>query len=329
MPFDEFMSRALYDPAHGYYTAGIAEVGGRHGDFATSATLSDGLGKAVAAWIRSEIARLRWPGPVPVIEMGAGNGALAATVLKSLGWLGRRRVRYHLVEVSPVLRELQRRRLGRRIAAWHDSPEAALASVGGRALLFSNELVDAFPAKWLRFGNGVWHEIWTSFDPVRGLREEFRELSEGLVPETFSAIALPHPIDGQRIEILPSYRQWLRDWIPHWQAGSMLTIDYGEATAEAIYSKRLGGTLRGYFRHQRVEGGSVYARFGKQDLTADVNFADLAAWGQECGIETVALTPQRRFLERYGCGEDAMAESEAGEAFWVLEQRREGSPPHL
>lgn len=319
--FDEFMAAALYDREHGYYLSGIAEVGGRQGDFATSATLSDGLGRAVAHWLGAESEHHGWTGPVHVIEIGAGNGALAATVLKSLGWLGRRRIRYHIVEVSPVLRALQQRRLGRR-AAWHDSPTEALKSAGGRALLFSNELIDAFPAKWLRFGSGGWSEIHVSFHRDRGLREEFRPLPADCEAATYSALDLPDPGEGQRIEILPSCRRWFRDWVPYWESGSMLTIDYGGPTAATVYAGRPDGTLRAYFRHERMGGAGVYARFGRQDLTSDVNFADLISWGCELGLKTVALSPQRDFLEARSGGNDPMAGPGPGEAFWVLEQRR-------
>ncbi|MCB1205300.1 MAG: SAM-dependent methyltransferase [Verrucomicrobiae bacterium] len=319
MPFDEFMALALYDAEHGYYTTGIGEVGGREGDFATSATLSAGLGLGIAAWIREESARHRWSGPVAVIEVGGGNGALAAGILKSLGWWRRRSIRYHLVEVSPVLRGLQRKRLGRSVS-WHDTVVEALDAAGGRALLFSNELVDAFPAKWLRFSEGSWREVWVRLEGGN-LSEEFRELSDGLVGELFSALALTDPPEGQRIEIHPSFRRWLRDLAPHWREGSMLTIDYGADTAAEIYARRPGGTLRAYHRHERIEGGGVYSRFGKQDLTCDVNFADLVRWGEELGWETVRLGSQGKFLERFGSARDAMADDGPGTAFRVLEQR--------
>jgi SAM-dependent MidA family methyltransferase len=63
----------------------------------------------------------------------------------------------------------------------------------------------------------------------------------------------------------------------------MLTIDYGANSAEEIYDRRPGGTMRAYHRQQRIEGGGIYARFGRQDLTSDVNFADLVRWGEALG----------------------------------------------
>jgi len=360
LPFDEFMAAALYDPEHGYYTTGIADVGGRGGDFATSATLSWGLARAIAGWITEEIARLDWRGPVAVIEVGGGNGALAASVLKALGWWRRRSIRYHLVEVSPVLRELQQAKLVKRrwslshlkergrprpraevprptsgpVAApllehgqavvWHESIVTALEAVGGKALIFSNELVDAFPAKWLRWDGTRWEEVFVAYDPAQGLGEVFRELPTGLSTDEYSAMTLTEPPLGQRIEILPSFRKWLHELASHWHEGAMLTIDYGADSAEEIYNRRPGGTMRAYHRQQRLEGGGIYARFGKQDLTSDVNFADLVRWGEALEWETAGLSTQRAFLARYGVGTDPLASEGVGEAFRVLVQRKQG-----
>lgn len=328
MSFEDFMAMALYDPEIGYYTTGISDVGGRSGDFATSATLSGAIGKAVAGWIEAEIRERQWKGPVPLIEVGGGNGSLAATVLKSLGWRGRRRVRYHLVEVSPPLREKQQKRLNRHGVTWHGDIGAALREAQGQALIFSNELVDAFPAKWLRWraDPGVWQEVCVRYDPASGLKEVFREVPGDLTPATYSAMSLSHRPDGQRIEVLPSFRRWITGLSLHWQSGAMLTIDYGGPTAEAVYHRRPRGTMRAYFRHERIEGGGVYGRIGKQDITAEVTFADLVKWGEALGIETVRLSAQRDFLERFGAGQDMMAGDGAGEAFQVLEQRRGRAP---
>lgn len=321
MPFEEFMALALYDPEHGYYTRGIADVGGTRGDFATSATLSDALAQAIAKWIAEEIAALRWTSPVHVIEVGGGNGALAAGILRSLGWWRRRSIRYHLVEVSPVLRGLQRKRLGASVA-WHETIADALAAAGGNALIFSNELVDAFPSKWLRWEGTRWEEIHVAYDPAQGMGEAFHALPDDVSPDDFSAMALTERSRGQRIEIHPSFRDWLKGVASLWHEGSMLTIDYGADSADAIYARRPGGTLRAYHRQQRVEGGGIYARFGKQDLTSDVNFADLVRWGAELDWETIRLGSQRDFLTRHNVGAGTMGGEGPGEAFRVLEQRR-------
>ena len=150
LSFEAFMALALYDSDFGYYGANISDVGNGRGDFATSATLSSGLGNAIGRWIQAEIDELGWDGPVSIIEVGPGSGSLAAEVLKQFGWWGRRKLDYHLVEVSPVLRGRQKKRLRGRRVSWHTSIKGALEKANGRALIYSNELFDAFPAKWLR-----------------------------------------------------------------------------------------------------------------------------------------------------------------------------------
>jgi SAM-dependent MidA family methyltransferase len=65
----------------------------------------------------------------------------------------------------------------------------------------------------------------------------------------------------------------------------MLTIDYGGAAKE-IYHRRPAGTLRAYRDQNRLHGESVYEQPGRQDITADVNFEDLAMWARELGWET-------------------------------------------
>ncbi|MDF1823101.1 MAG: SAM-dependent methyltransferase [Verrucomicrobiales bacterium] len=324
MPFDQFMAMALYDPVFGYYTSGIEDVGGARGDFATSATLSSGLAKAIAGWIHDEREHHGWEHSVPVIEVGAGNGELALEILKSFGWWKRRQIQYHIVDVSAPLRKKQEAALKSYSVEWHASVSSALEATGGEALIISNELVDAFPAKWLRW-SGIekcWLEIFVTFNRDSGLAEIFKPMPKGFPDYDYSALALKEPDCGQRVEIQPLFQRWLANLSEHLEKGSILTIDYGGRAAE-LYDRRPGGTLRAYHRQQRIEGGGVYQRFGKQDLTVDVNFGDLISWGEDFDLESVREESQAEFLHRFGEGADEMASSGVGEAFRVLHQRRD------
>lgn len=286
------MEAALFDPGFGYYSRQISSVG-RSGDFSTSASLSNRLARALAAWVCQE----RPAGICHLIEIGPGTGQLHRDLRKALGWRGRRKLRSHLVERSPKLRAAQRRTLGHSswAASWHDHPASALRAAGGNALLFSNELVDAFPVTLLQKEAGGWKEVWLELLPDGKLVETLRaptscRMSTSLSPDHFT--------EGQRVEVHESYRQWLSEWLPDWRSGAMLTIDYG-ARADSIYYRRPGGTLRGYHRHQRVEGLRIYHDPGHCDLTADVNFTDLLQWGAELGLTNTALETQSEFLNRH------------------------------
>ena len=312
--FEEFMHRALHDPIHGYYAKRIHDIG-RRGDFTTAPVISSMPARAIARWAT---AAMRESGCRDLIEIGPGKGTLAAAVLKHLPWHIRWKIRLHLVETSEPLTRFQRDTLGSK-ARWHRSPAEALAACDGRAVIFSNELVDAFPVR--RFQNTAdgWQELMVSMPLDRDATEHLEKIST-LPPS--SSFHQNHPL-GQWIEVHESYRRWLEEWMPNWQAGRMLTIDYGN-TAEKIYHRRPTGTLRGYHFQQLIEGPEIYRHPGQRDLTADVNFTDLiewsAPWTEESRLQTFA-----NFLSSHADPRDEsdrylLDDFGAGTAFMVLDQ---------
>ena len=304
--FDRFMELALHDPQRGYYARRIRGVG-RGGDFTTTPMLTPALGKAVAAWAAEA---LKATGCRDLIELGPGEGVLAAAVMRHLPWRRRIRTRLHLVERSIPLRGKQAALLGKRVV-WHDSVEAALEACGGNACLYSNEFADAFPVRRFRRETEGWSELFVS--PA----EEWRPCDE--LPDS-SLFAIPFAI-GQIIEVAESYHDWLQGWLPRWKAGRMLTIDYG-SEAELLYHRRPRGSLRAYLMQQRIEGPGIYENPGRQDLTADVNFSDLERWSAPWA-RTLRHVSQRDFLRPFAGPEDAavMDEHGAGGAFRVMEQQ--------
>ena len=337
------MERALYDAEDGYYTRNIRAVGGGTGDFATSATLDPDFAEAIAQWILAEMREtgkeLRGAGGKwHLIELGGGGGHLTEGILRSLGWNGRRRTRYHVVEISPVLRDLQRQNLRSNVSrvTWHSEISAALEAAEGKAIIFSNEFVDAFPATVVQ-----WEEESRQWWEVKLEGRGGNRFAEVLAPleaapgssVVFDGARWEHrsPDEGSRCEILFSWRDWLHAWAGHCDTASMLTIDYGD-TFPQLYFGRHGGTLRGYYQHERVLGPAVYARAGHQDLTVDVNFTDLQHWGEEAGWETTRFDSQRDFLNEFvpvsgdrnrGSVTSFLSDpAGAGEAFRVLAQRK-------
>ena len=360
IPVERYMREALYHPEFGYYARNIRTVG-RRGDFATSASLGEALGSAIARWLSknrilergkmgngedakrasgergpafSSPAQTSAPSAIPpfplfprwhVIEAGAGTGELARTVLRRLGMWGRRGLTYHIVETSPVLRAEQQRALPQFRVAWHDSMADALAACGGRALIFSNELIDAFPCRVLEHRSGNWTEIGVRIDNGRVVECALPRIPPPDLPQ-----ALP---DGQRIEVHVSAAEWIASWAGAASEARMLTIDYG-GTMPALYHRRPRGTLRAYFHHQRYEGIEIYNRFGKQDITADVNFTNLRDWTERCGWRTLALATQADFFAGHGATRAGLHDAQladhtgAGAAFKVLIQEKSAPPPN-
>lgn len=329
---DDVMEVALYLPGAGLYRRSCPAQGAE-GHFTTCARLAPALGRAIARWLvlgwqKGLGSPLRWH----VIEVGGGDGSLARAVLDALPRPLRWTLSYHMVEISEPARELQRQRLGREVR-WAESVDAALRRCRGQALLFSNELVDAFPAVVLERRGDRWREV--------RLVERDRRLVEELGPEpdwleggdghSYSVAALARPPESSRVEIHRSFERWLSRWAPALRRGWVLTIDYG-GECDELYGRGGGGTMRAYFANFKLdERADLYRRLGQQDLTCDVNFTDLSRWGRRHGLETVELFDQRELLRRFGqlraaeptgAVEFLSRPAGAGAAFRVLWQKK-------
>ena len=314
--FDDFMQHALHHPETGYYASSIQTVGAS-GDFSTTATLSNVLGKAIAQsateWSRKNKTLLN------LIEVGGGDGSLAESIIKSIPFYKRWKLHYHIVDSSIPLTEKQQQKnkLSNRVT-WNSEMKAALAKCKGTAFIFSNELVDAFPVRVFKKSDAHWNELY-----LHNQTEHFLPCSDTL-PES-SALEHSTHYTGQRIEIHQSYREWMQQWLPSWKCGELLTIDYGD-THPKVYFRMPQGTLRAYSHHQRLTDVAVYQNPGKQDITADVNFTDLIEWGKQDGLETTSLMTQRDYLTPHisSSPEDRFLihPDGAGTAFKVLRQQR-------
>ncbi len=325
--FRQFMRRALYDVERGYYTARINTVGAR-GDFSTSATLSPVLGASIANWLRAEAKAM--PGVRTIIEVGGGGGSLMEGVLKSLGWWARWRFKVVMVETSPVLKAQQKARLKGKGVTWYSTLREALGACLGEALIFHNELFDAFPVSLVQWdaAGGKWDELWLKHETDGRVVEQLRPL---LLPSAeHSALnewGQKTP-QGQRCELHEDARAWLHEWIPAWRRGAMLSIDYGDLFP-AIYARRPAGTLRGYVLQQRLEGRMVYENVGRQDLTVDVNFSDVRRWLIAMGCHEMSYQTQAEFIAQWKGAKHCVTEADrfvtnaggAGNAFKCLAVR--------
>lgn len=307
------MARALHDPIHGYYAHNIRDIGAR-GDFTTAPELSDAPGKAIAAWVAGA---LRDTGTRDVIEIGPGLGTLSRQVIRNMPLRLRLRSRFHLVETSHNLRKRQESLLGKKVRH-HSSIHTALEACSGNAVIFSNELVDAFPVRLFEKAGGSWLEV--ALNHSGGMVAETLLPPARLPPSGIFQNDLP---EGQRVEIHESYRLWLESWLPGWKKGAMLTIDYGDVS-NRLYHRRPKGTLRAYFLHERTEGVEVYLNPGLRDITADVNFTDLMAWSQPW-LDSERPLRLSDFMSRHQ-GEADTGILSAAEHFIALSQKVRGKP---
>ena len=315
--FDRFMELCLYDEENGYYARNISSVG-KDGDFSTTPSLSPVLADSLAGSIVNSGLR-------DVIEIGPGAGDLASRLLRKLRpplLSFRKRIRYHLVERSPPLQSLLKKRIGR-VAKFHQDMKSALKATGGSAFILSNELVDAFPVRVFKGTKEAILELFLS------LKDD--DLTEKWLPASDLPDSRQFEFSRdsqQRLEVHHSYQTWINDWLPSFTNGRLVTIDYGGTSAE-IYHRKPQGTLRAYYHHERLAGSDIYRLCGRQDLTADVNFEDLIYWGEKTGLFTKSLMNQHDYCRpQYDCA-TATLETHfltdpmgAGHAFKILEQER-------
>ena len=323
LSFEQFMDLALYAPGLGYYSAGARKLG-PGGDFTTAPEISRLFGGCVARQCAQVLGAL---GGGSLLEIGAGSGRLAVDVLRRMETLGALPDEYCILEISADLRERQRHLIALELphlhqrVRWLDAPPDR----GFRGAIIANEVLDALPVarfSWWpdrveEWGVGVDGEqfIWTSRPAEARLQSAVGEI----------AATNRDWQGGYRSELCLRMRDWTASVTQCLDAGVVLWLDYGLPRAHYYLAERHEGTLIGHFRQRAVE--DVLANPGLQDITAWVDFTELAHSGDSAGFDVVGFTTQALFLAGVGVeqemqflggGEDAAAARLAGQARKLL-----------
>lgn len=263
---------------------------GARGDFITAPEISQMFGELLGLWLADLWDRAGRPEPVCYVELGPGRGTLASDALRAMAQHGLV-PRVHLVEGSPVLRELQRAAVPQ--AEFHHD----LSSVPeeGAILLVANEFLDALPIRQLLKTADGWRELMVApegdrFACVPGelpmdaaVPEHRRGLPEGTLIETSPAAAA---VVGEIAGRLAA------------QGGAALLADYGHA------EERTGSTFQAVRAHRKAD---PFAGPGEADLTAHVDFAALAEVARGRGARWIGTVEQGEFLGALGIGARAEA----------------------
>jgi len=131
---------AYMEACNAYYYATRDPLGAL-GDFTTSPEVSQMFGELVGAALADCWRRAGAPADPIYVELGPGRGTLASDALRMMRAAGFRGGE-HLVETSPVLREIQKASVPS--ATWHESIDDLPARP---LLLVANEFLDALPIR--------------------------------------------------------------------------------------------------------------------------------------------------------------------------------------
>jgi len=306
LSFERFMELALYAPGRGYYRAGGIKIGAA-GDFVTAPEVSGLFSRCLA----QQCAQILRATGGEILELGAGTGRMAATLLNSLAAQGVLPERYAILEVSAELAARQRAHLAglppglRERCVWLERlPEHPLTGI-----VLANEVADALPCRRFQWSESVVRELGVARAvPAGGAPYAFREQSaaadgalERAVKELLAQLPEPLP-EGYQSEVCLRLDAWIGSLAACLGRGVLLLSDYGLPRRHYYHPQRTHGTLRCHFRHRAHD--DPYINVGVQDITAWVDFTRVAYAALAAGLVVQGFTTQAAFL--LGTGLEAM-----------------------
>jgi len=278
----EYMKTCLADPASGYYIA--RQPIGRTGDFITAPEISQIFGELLGLWTASVWQSMGEPDDIILAELGPGLGTLMADalrVIKSVPQL-HERISIALIETSPVLRETQADALGNFDLGWFDAiedvPDAPL-------IVLANEFLDALPIRqYIRRDDG-WHERCVGRSRDALIYTERDETADLDLPSEL------HHETGDIFETRPATIELIAALEARTKPIAGLFIDYGHEHSG------LGDTLQAVRDHRFTDPLQAP---GEADLSAHVDFADLAQRAGDAGLKSFGPISQGKFLLKLG-----------------------------
>ncbi len=291
LPFVEFMQQALYDPKFGYYSAGLPKLGVQ-GDFITAPELTPLFGQTLAQQFQQVLVKLNQP---ILFEFGAGSGRLCVDVLKQLEQLNCLPQAYHILEVSGNLRQRQAALLQQEIPhllnriKWLDRwPQQPFTG-----LVIANEVLDAMPVHRFLQTPETLLESFITLDAQNELSEIFKPCSNPRLLAEVQA-ALPKEQTPYLSEINLFIEDWINQCYTMLLEGAVFLIDYGFPQHEYYHPDRKTGTLMCHYRHHTHTNPLIHV--GEQDITAHVDFTQIAQAAHQAGFHIAGYTNQASFL---------------------------------
>jgi NADH dehydrogenase [ubiquinone] 1 alpha subcomplex assembly factor 7 len=289
MDMGEYMSLCLCHPEHGYYMT--RDPFGAEGDFTTAPEISQMFGEMIGIWLANMWIKLGSPSECILLECGPGRGTLMADALRATSHIPgfHQAIKLYLMEISPVLRDAQSRKLADYEPRWIHDLNALPASIP--ALIIGNEFLDALPIRQFRYTADEYRErcIGLLDDGAFCIVEKNADLC--LLKEQAPWV-LEQKTDGifEASPVLNQYISSVNNLLVK-QGGAALFIDYGHAVSGA------GETLQALHKHRFV---NPLQNPGNYDITAHINFQNIARLANMNNIAVHGAVTQCQFLESMG-----------------------------
>lgn len=310
LTFQQFMQMALFEPDLGYYRCGTEKFGVT-GDFITAPESSPLFGQCLARFYQQS------GSAGSILEVGAGSGRLAVSILEALQENSALPDAYYILELSSELRERQRRILHDAIPGYIDQViwlDTLPEEFSG--LVIANELLDAMPVIRFRIESGKVFEEYVVCDgdelafahePTTNQRlltriEELRQQTTMSEADTYYS------------EVNFLAEDWIKSLADRMQSGLVVVVDYGYPRNVYYHAQRHMGTLMCHYQHRAHPDPLLFP--GIQDITAHIDFTAMADAALAAGMDVAGFTTQAHFLLNLGLLE-------------LLETRQEDLPTYL
>jgi SAM-dependent MidA family methyltransferase len=255
--FDRFMELALYHPILGYYRRNRTRVG-------TQATADFFTASASSAF---------------------GELIVAAVV----NLLGPKEAEQHtFVEVGPETLGGVLASVKHPFASARTVRVGELIALGGKCVVFSNELFDAQPCRRFVFRRGSWRELGVRAAAGRLKQVELESDLPAILPQQAPEdYHIDAPLEAALLVDAIVRRPW---------TGLFLTCDYGRSWAE-LAEATPAGTARAY--RLQHPSDDLLADPGEQDLTCHICWDWIAEALQKARFAPPVLEDQETFFVRH------------------------------
>jgi SAM-dependent MidA family methyltransferase len=278
--FAEFMDLALYGPG-GFYDRPPV---GPEGHFVTSPHVHPVFAELLLRAVLDLRERLGRPELLSIVEVGAGDGTLARSLLQMLDERGGPAVDYAAVERSPGAR-----------AALAELPVRVFERLGDTGhpdamVVLANEFLDNLSFRRLRRTTDGVVEIRIDAGP-NGFVEVDAPCDAKIAEPVADLERLPL---GREVIVPTEAIRFVDELGSSLRRGYALLIDYGSAHDPS-------SEVHGYREHRVL--GNVLRDPGSTDITAGVDFGAIVRRAERGGLRSVGLTSQRAALQALGFAE--------------------------
>lgn len=297
--YKEFMETALYDPDAGYYMKKTIKLGNK-GDFYTSNHVHPVFQKTFGRFF-VDVIRKENLSPI-ICEWGAGDGRFAKNILKYIKNNDEElyeHISYLIIEASPFHQAILLENLSEykdKIKVFSTEQQAQVSYPVLEGIVFSNELIDAFPVHVVEKRNGELYEVMVDWVDDRFVEKTVLNQNKQL--EDWLLKYGPELPENHRMEVCLSMVRWINN-IHQWlQKGLLITVDYGYSNEELLLMERREGSLRGYYKHEMVN--DPLKNPGEMDLTAHIQWDAFRKINDSNDAKEIFHDKQDKFLIHAG-----------------------------